>query len=268
MNLLLSILKAVGIMIGFVAVVATIKKYISEPIFKRIFSEKHYKKLQGLFTFIVQVMLYFCIRRYAFGLPALSGGTFSFFLIGAALGSIMIVASILILKGLNAYSFEKNDEFSSSSISNTITAAVFFLLLALFEEIAVRGILYTGLRSSFGLVGTVAITTIIFVVPHLKNKGITVYSVISLILAGVILNLLREYSGDIWMPFGFHFAWNFLQGIIGFNVSGDNEMISIYRVTPKNKKYLNGGEFGTEASVVTIIIIIVSILGLILLMYF
>lgn len=268
MDIVLMIMKVIGLLLGFMTGVVIIKKYIYEPIFKRIIDIRYYKTVQGLFTFIIQLILYFIIRKYAFGLSLLSEGAGLFLLIGTALGSIMILSSAIILKVLKAYSFEKNEEFFSSSVGNIIIAFVFFLVLAFFEEITVRGILYTGLRNDMGLVVTMIVTTIIFVVPHLKNKGINVFSVVSLILAGVMFNLLREYSGDIWMPFGFHFAWNFFQGITGYNVSGGNEMIAIYKVTAKGKRYLDGGKFGIEASVVTIVIMVISIFSLIIFMYF
>lgn len=267
MDILLTIIKTSGLALGYMAGVVIIKKYIFEPIIKRVVDEKYYKTIQGLFTFTFQMILYFVIRKYAFHFSFLSEWAGLYLLIGIAVGSVMILLSMVILNALKVYEYKQNIEFSDNAISNLAKTAVFFMVLALFEEIMIRGILYTGFRSVMGFFATIIVTTLIFVIPHLKNKGINIFSVTSLILAGVILNLLREYSGDIWMPFGFHFAWNFFQGIIGYNVSGDNEMIAIYKVTAGGKCYLDGGRFGIEASVITIGIIMTGILLLIVFMY-
>lgn len=257
MELFISILKTIGIALGFVFAIAAIKKFIAEPIFSRIFPKRYYKSAQGFFIIVVQLIIYYLVCRYVFDTPFWGNNVIFSFAAGLAAGGILITLSIIVSKVMGIYKFERNSKFLENSlVGNLVIAVIFFLLLALFEEIVFRGMLYTGLRQQFSMLWTVIITTVIFVLPHLKNKGINIFSVVSLILAGVLLNLLREYSGNIWMPFGFHFVWNFVQGILGFNVSGGNEMTALFDVTTNGRTYLNGGKFGIEASLITIVFLI------------
>ena len=69
-----------------------------------------------------------------------------------------------------------------------------------------------------------------------------------------------EFSGNLWVPIGIHWAWNFFEGpFYGTTVSGSEPMFSI--ITPEitgkltaEAAKLTGGEFGPEASLVAFIL--------------
>jgi hypothetical protein len=258
---ILFVLKIFGISALFFIMVVLIRKFVIEPIIKRIMKNKDYKNIQGIIMSIIQLIIYYLITKFILHIEFSENQAVVKFLIGVLIAILLMGTSLSILKCLKVYEFKKNLKPSLKVFSKLL---IFFFLLALFEEIMVRGIIYGALRDRYSFIVTLVITVVVFVLPHFKNKGITYLSVISLLLAGVIMGAMREISGDIWLPLGFHFVWNFIQGFFGINVSGGNEIPSIYIAIPKRSKILNGGQFGIEASIVTIMVLFLGTLGLLL----
>ena len=84
------------------------------------------------------------------------------------------------------------------------------------------------------------------------NSGATVWSSISIaITAGLMLGMAYKASGNLWLPIGIHWAWNFTQGnIFGFIVSGYYSAASIFTAEVDGPDLFTGGAFGPEASII------------------
>ncbi len=72
-------------------------------------------------------------------------------------------------------------------------------------------------------------------------------------IGGAILSILYAISNNIWLPYAFHIGWNYIQGISGLNVSGVEGIDGLFKATLSGDKVMTGGNFGIEASVVTIV---------------
>ncbi len=265
MSYLNILLKLTITSLAFFVLTAGVKKLIAEPVFSRIFPKNIYKIPQGIFIAVFQLLLYFVACIYVLKTPFIGAGFIKSLVLGIVIGASLILISIVLTKYMNIFTFSKNKDYvDSNHIISFLTALVFFLVMALFEEILFRGIIYTLVRAEFGMIVSILIVTCLFIVPHLFNKGISIMSIVSLIFAGLILNYMREISGSIWMPFGFHFAWNFVQGYLGFNVSGGNEITAVYNVKGQKRNLLTGGKFGIEASLVTNIVLFSGLIGAVL----
>jgi membrane protease YdiL (CAAX protease family) len=97
---------------------------------------------------------------------------------------------------------------------------------------------------------------------HSFNKSVWTnpLPMIELILAGVLLALVREVTGGLWAPIGFHFTWNFFQGpIFGFEVSG-LPMSSLIQTEATGNSLISGGQFGAEGSIISILITSLAII--------
>lgn len=134
------------------------------------------------------------------------------------------------------------------------------------EELLCRGFLYQRLRRSYkhpavAIVGNSAL----FAALHLFNEGVTVLSIINILVVGILFSFMVYYMDSIWCAMAAHAAWNFTQNIIfGLPNSGITVPFSVFKLdasTARNSFAYNIG-FGIEG---TIFADLVLILGCVLL---
>ncbi|TYP94893.1 hypothetical protein LX73_0186 [Fodinibius salinus] len=95
---------------------------------------------------------------------------------------------------------------------------------------------------------------ILFGVLHITNPSATLLTAFSNAIGGLMYSIALIYTGRIWMPFSLHVFWNFAQSFWGFNVSGLTWYSDIFvHLNPVGTKYLSGGEYGLEGSIIGII---------------
>ncbi len=100
-----------------------------------------------------------------------------------------------------------------------ISYAVFFIA-ALYEEGLIRGYLLHVLQD-LGRLPALILSSAAFLCLHTGNAYMGVAPGINIFLAGMAMGIMVYCSGDIWMPLGFHVAWNFTMGaVLGSPVSG------------------------------------------------
>jgi membrane protease YdiL (CAAX protease family) len=255
MNLFKLILEVFEALLIFILGLLIIRNIIIKPLLSKMLQKKHIKIAQGILVIIVQISLYYLVTRlFPEIIFAVSNGILGF-LIGSLLGGLTMGVNVVILMSSKVLKIEKNIGITKEVI---FTSMVFFTLMALLEEIAFRGILYGLLRAEYSFLIVVGVTTVVFAIPHLFNAGMNVRAATIVLLLGFLLGLIREFTGDIWLAFGFHLIWNYLQAFLGINVSGDLEFNGGYKSTFKGKPFITGGKFGIEASIVSIIGLLIS----------
>ncbi|TQK74062.1 hypothetical protein FB479_102702 [Brevibacillus sp. AG162] len=121
------------------------------------------------------------------------------------------------------------------------------IIVALSEELFARGYVYGALKHWFGGITASIISSGIFTVFHLTRPGVSVVALSTLFFAGVLYTYMREKSGAVWLPIGFHFAWNFTSGIMGI---WRNELI-LFETELYNNHLIHGGTYGIEGSLFT-----------------
>lgn len=125
---------------------------------------------------------------------------------------------------------------------------------AITEEIISRGILFRLTEEGLGTWIALAISALFFGFMHAGNPGATAWSSIAIsIEAGLLFGLLYHVTRSLWWCIGLHAGWNFVQGaIFGIPVSG----IAVDGVLDSQLQgpdWLDGGGFGAEASVLTVL---------------
>ncbi len=136
--------------------------------------------------------------------------------------------------------------------------AVAFALVAWYEETFVRGYLLRNLAEGLnvgplgptsGLLSAWVISSALFGLLHLGNPHATWVSTANLVLAGLLLGLGYLLTGELALPIGLHFAWNFMEGpVLGFPVSGlQTTPTPLVRATYTGPDLWLGGTFGPEA---------------------
>ncbi len=99
------------------------------------------------------------------------------------------------------------------------------------EELWCRGFLYERLHERFPLWVAIVINGSIFGLLHIFNPGVTVLSIIDIIVCGLSYSLLRWYYGNIWIAMGIHTGWNFTQNyLFGLPNSGLVSEVSIFHL--------------------------------------
>jgi membrane protease YdiL (CAAX protease family) len=127
-----------------------------------------------------------------------------------------------------------------------------FLLVGVFEEVLLRGYVLNNLLVSFNKLTALLISSGIFAVLHLGNPGIDMTGFLGLFFAGLLLGCCYLFTGNLWLPVALHFSWNFFQSFFGFNVSGQ-DFYSFFITGFSRENIWNGGHFGFEGSVLSLL---------------
>nr|WP_246427499.1 type II CAAX endopeptidase family protein [Paenibacillus phyllosphaerae] len=176
---------------------------------------------------------------------------------GAMVGLLLMAVSFGLIGIFGGFAIESANSLSGIG-TKLLTGCILFMIVAVCEELFCRGYLQGLLKHHYGVNASILITSLLFSLLHAGNPGIwtTPFTLINIFLIGLFFALTRELTGSLWMPIGFHFAWNFSQGhLFGFAVSG-TDAASVLTITPQGTAVLSGGEFGAEGSVVTTILIL------------
>ena len=129
-------------------------------------------------------------------------------------------------------------------------ALFMFLVVAVGEEVLFRGIVFRMLDQQWGTAVALIVSALIFGFVHITNDNATVWSSVAIAVeAGLLLGAAYKWAGNLWLPIGIHWSWNFFQGpIFGFAVSG-NDTRSLIKPVIEGSEWLTGGSFGAEASI-------------------
>ena len=172
---------------------------------------------------------------------------------GAGVGAAYLCASVGILALLGGY------RITGVVFAGQALAAGFLLhvLVGVFEETLVRGILFRFLEEGFGSWIALTMTALFFGFSHLNNPHATVWSAIAIALeAGVSIGAVYMATRSLWCAMGLHTAWNFLQGaVFCVAVSGTGAPTeSLFQPLIHGNHWLTGGAFGIEASVIPVVL--------------
>lgn len=151
----------------------------------------------------------------------------------------------------------------SFNVEKLIEIILLFILISFKEEILTRGYILRNFMYSFNKYIALILSSFIFSFLHGLNPDFGFISFINIFLAGIMLGLPYIFNKNLWLPIALHFSWNFFQSLLGFNVSGTNSYSLIQLKIPENN-LINGGEFGFEGSILSIIVQIL----LIIILYF
>ena len=135
-----------------------------------------------------------------------------------------------------------------------------FIIQGMSEETVCRGFMMTSLGSKGGALVGVLFNSLFFGALHLGNSGVTVFSMVNLVLFGLFMSVLVLKLNSIWMACAIHTVWNFVQGnFFGILVSGTDMGPSVFRfVSVPGMGLWNGGSFGMEGGLATCIVLTVA----------
>lgn len=152
--------------------------------------------------------------------------------------------------------------FDSFSIIPLLIVAVMVFIQSSAEELICRAYIYQKFIKEFGSVKLAIIgNALLFGILHLGNEGVTVLSILNIIIVGVQFSLMVYYMDSLWAAFAAHAAWNYTQNIIfGLPNSGNVMPFSIFKLdasTAMDSFAYNVG-FGVEGTILADAVLILT----------
>lgn len=153
-------------------------------------------------------------------------------------------------------------EYEGSTFRNPLLYTVIcigWIMQGAEEEILCRGFLMSTLSAKLPLWAAILISSSVFGVLHIFNNGVTVLSIVNIILVGIVFALVALRFNSLIPACAFHSVWNWAQGnFYGMPVSGNYSGPSVFSFSlPEGKDLWTGGAFGIEAGLATTIVCIV-----------
>ena len=174
-------------------------------------------------------------------------------LIGAAI--MILPAGFLYIGGWVKWENQSIDMWSF------LSATGMFISVAVAEEFLFRGFIFQRLMSSMGIWAAQLIMAGYFLLIHFNNPGmvgtIKLLASLNIFLASIMFGLAFIKTRSLAMPLGIHFMANWVQGtLLGFGVSGNDEVGILKPTFGQAPEWVTGGTFGIEASLFGLIILI------------
>ena len=188
---------------------------------------------------------------------------FGNYFIGVLIGIFLLAVSVafIVLTG----NIEFQGVFKNANIPIIFLLFGGFVIQGATEEFLCRGIVLQTLKEKTSLPIAIAVSTIMFVLPHWSSlfAGETIYGVIgvaNLVLISIIFSLLTICFKSIWAACGLHSFWNaILYSILGLNLSGnDGTVTAIFNMQSVGENIWNGGVYGIEASIITTVVLTIA----------
>jgi membrane protease YdiL (CAAX protease family) len=183
-------------------------------------------------------------------------------LYGLIFGAVSIYFAAFIAIAFGGMTLQPNLTSGSSAIILTLGVSLaVFILGAAAEEALFRGyILQTFARAKLAWLAIV-LTSLFFASGHLGNPNAGYISTINTALAGIWFSIAYLKTRNLWMVFGLHLMWNWVQGaILGIPVSGIKELTTapLFQVTDSGLTILTGGDYGIEGGIACTIALIIT----------
>jgi len=121
------------------------------------------------------------------------------------------------------------------------------------EELLFRGYGFQLLLRHAGPFTTIMPVSVLFAAAHSANLNSSWLGLFNTFLWGFILGFAVLRSGDLWLPIGIHFGWNWTLPLFGVNLSGFRMSVSGYVLEWKAGPLWSGGDYGPEASILTLL---------------
>lgn len=181
-------------------------------------------------------------------------GWWRHYLKGFGLGLVMCSVALLLALAMGGVEVS---EAAKPNMTLWLLTLAGFMVQGMSEEVMLRGYLMVSLAGRMPVWLSVAITSLLFAFLHGGNAGLTPLSLVNLVLFGIFAALFMLRYDNIWGIGALHSAWNFCQGnIFGVAVSGSSagDTLFSFSALENAPRWISGGEFGLEASIVTTIV--------------
>ena len=176
-----------------------------------------------------------------------------------ALAGLALFSLVIAILWIYPGAYQMQGWGGSKALGLTVMV-VFWLAVAIEEEILWRGLIYRFGAKVFGTWGALLFSGALFSAKHMMDTpNVTFADFVGVLLGGLMLGAAYAATGRLWMPIGLHFGWNFAEGTLyGTGVSGNGVGASVITGKLVGPALWTGGEFGPEASAGAWIVLIAA----------
>jgi membrane protease YdiL (CAAX protease family) len=173
------------------------------------------------------------------------------------IGSALVVVLLPLVTRLADFEPVPNERLRWPSL---LFVSILLLFGAVGEEMLFRGYGFQVLVKGMGPFATVLPVAVLFGLAHSQNLNFGPLALFNTILWGVVLGYAYLRSGDLWLPIGLHFGWNWALPMLGANLSGFTMDVTGYamhwELAGKVGGLLSGGAYGPEGGLLTTVVAI------------
>jgi uncharacterized protein len=137
-----------------------------------------------------------------------------------------------------------------------LLVSIVLLFGAVGEEMLFRGYGFQVLVKAIGPFATILPMGVLFGLAHSQNLHFTWLALFNTVLWGIVLGYAFIVSGDLWLPVGLHFGWNWVLPLLGANLSGFTMGVTGYVLHWKIGEPWSGGEYGPEGGWLTTVVVV------------
>ena len=215
-----------------------------------------------LFGFVFMILALFLWLRWAEGRPLatlgfVKKGSLVELVKGLAVGFLLfsLVALLMLLSGAGSFEW---GQLTLEPFLYILILLPLWMIQGGAEELVTRAWLFPAVSAKSNIFIGILISSALFGALHLFNPGVTILSIVNIILDGIFACFLMLKYDNMWVLAGMHGAWNFVQGnIYGIQVSGQGASASILNYSSQSSvDFLSGGAFGAEGSIFASIVLI------------
>ncbi len=167
----------------------------------------------------------------------------------------------------------ENPAMNRDQLAKALTGAILFTGFAVgfVEEAVFRGVIMKVLEMRWNKWIAIIIPSVIFGVLHVIGTGMDLLSFLQLVIAGsvvgILFSLVTYESGNIWSNAFIHSVWNMCMGSGILYIGNEMSENSIFNyVLDTNSFLISGGDFGVEASCISIAVYFIFIMLAIILL--
>jgi membrane protease YdiL (CAAX protease family) len=184
------------------------------------------------------------------------------FWLGAVFGLVTMTMVVAAMHVAGVIAFSKGTVQGQALATYATFAAITFVFGAMFEELTCRGYLLFTLTTGFGFWPAALVSSAIFGLLHAGNQGETAFGCFSTGVFGFLFCVLLRRTGNLWMPIGFHAAYNWAESFFyGTTDSGFLAHDRFLTVEVSGSRWLTGGSAGPEGSVLCVAIVLLLTIG-------
>lgn len=149
---------------------------------------------------------------------------------------------------------------NDSQIFLSLSAGIVFTGIAagFVEEMVFRGIILNLIKSRWNIKAAVLVPSVLFGFVHILGMGFSIVSCLMVLIAGtmvgIMFSMIAIESGSVWNSGIVHALWNIIISGGGLAISQSADEYSVMTYVLESKSFvLTGGEFGIEASIVSLL---------------
>jgi membrane protease YdiL (CAAX protease family) len=180
------------------------------------------------------------------------------FWVGAAIGFGALTFLLVVLRLASAFYFGTVALHGAEILKWGLLFACLFLLVGLKEEFSGRGYLLFTLSTGIGFWPAAIVMSVVFGAGHLHNPGETWFGALQAGSFGLLACLILRRTGNLWMPIGFHMAWDWGQTYF-YGVPDSGIVVPGHLLDSKltGPTWLTGGTVGPEGSILCFALLVV-----------